>query len=956
MSFLFYNINGKRRFFDAYNCDKTCPSKSTDLSTFDVVCFSETWDISPAAALQNRQFFFSPASLEGRTRGRASGGLEVYSNPSLSVKVTSSSANHLSVTVNSILGVIFVYYKPDTDLADLIEDILHPLHTCLPLPTIVAGDFNLHDGEPEFDELCNLLSSFNISLCSDPTKTTFMHPNGGISTPDFVFCSTSIPVHSVTVHETADSDHFPLSLVIHSTTTQPVVTPPLLRLDREKCSEKLQELLIDCGETEAKGIIQSLNEVFSSSLVPQNPSKKTPPWSNPEIRRAKKTTKRLLHDFRVTSTEENKVAFLRSRTRVSNLIKKAKRNYWIKESEKLIRDGREKGISAFYKHAKPSNKNLSTQIPLEEWKLFYTTLYQTHPTPTCLPSAFPPSEQASELLKPFTLAELDFALSKQRSSAPSLEHISPVDCRELNPQLAPILLKIFNAILSGDVQFPSEWLSSVFFFLHKKGSTTSPSNYRSLAIENPLLKIFMWLLNRRLTDFLESSNLLPMYQFGFRKKRSAPSAVYLLQQSILGAFLQQSSREKKVFSCFVDFKKAFDLVNREILFDKMLKVGIPSQLSMIIMEILSNLSMHVRSNASVSPSFLSFNGVPQGDPLSPLLFSLFISDLPSVLKSRGVPLKGRFINHLMYADDLVLLATSPTELQRDINALAAFCDTNQLVVNVEKTKCLPFYRGRFDAIPTFMYKNVPLENVKEFNYLGITLTTQLSVSKHIQKIVSKCNSRIAQLFYKLKLQHTTLPNALQIFNTFILPIIDYGLPVWLPRLCQSSKLKVNAIFTKFLKRFFCVPYTTENSLVHYISNTSPLIEHLSHVHLKRFLSLSFPPIFEGVQFTPPDESPAPMSPPFQSLPDYFRNNLRPMERIPLDPDAKRALLYDRLDLFHFRICLNQKFHSSSTVGEDDCKCKFCNKPAPHFHHRECSSLMHLSPKSLLLKVNSSASS
>ena len=119
---------------------------------------------------------------------------------------------------------------------------------------------------------------------------------------------------------------------------------------------------------------------------------------------------------------------------------------------------------------------------------------------------------------------------------------------------------------------------------------------------------------------------------------------------------------------------------------------------------------------------------------------------------------------LLYADDLVLIRHSPAELQHDLDALYTYCQENHLTVSIGKTKCLAFYRGRFDNRPAFHFGPNLLENVKEFKYLGITFTTQLSATKHVQNILSKCNSRIAQLFFKLKVENSTLPRCTATFQ------------------------------------------------------------------------------------------------------------------------------------------------------------------------------------------------
>ena len=101
----------------------------------------------------------------------------------------------------------------------------------------------------------------------------------------------------------------------------------------------------------------------------------------------------------------------------------------------------------------------------------------------------------------------------------------------------------------------------------------------------------------------------------------------------------------------------------------------------------------------------------------------------------------------------------------------------------------------------FVYKGEEIEICKEFVYLGVVLTTQLSATQHVLHIISKCNQRIGMLFSKLPMKSIPLPVALSVFAMYILPILTYALPVWFPKVTEESKKRLNSVFTKFLKRY-----------------------------------------------------------------------------------------------------------------------------------------------------------
>jgi hypothetical protein len=475
-----------------------------------------------------------------------------------------------------------------------------------------------------------------------------------------------------------------------------------------------------------------------------------------------------------------------------------------------------------------------------------------------------------------------------------------------------------------------------------------PNNYRSLAIEDPILKIFTTLICHRLTEFCENHSLLPTFQFGFRKHLSTASAISTLKACIEHAF----KRKKRLFACFVDYKKAFDLVDRASLCEKLQLMGVPTQFAKLIFDILAGIRFLVRSNEALSPPFQSFNGVPQGDPMSPLLYTLYTGDLPGYLSHKGAALSNNFrVRYLLYADDLLLLAETPNDLQLSLNDLMEYARKFQITVNVTKTKCMIFYKGVPGPRSVFLYDGTELEQCNEFNYLGVIFTTRLSASKHVDQIISKCNTRIGYLFSKVPLKEIPLNVAVDLFRIYVLPIISYCCPVWITQLTDSCSTKLNSIFTKFLKRYLGLPYLTNNAIVHFITKTRPLRYILNETAVKGFYKIVLPNALDGINIQPPvvdnDSYDA-----FQGIPSYFLegNNFLQLP-LPILPEPRRAILYEKIDLVHFHLCNRREFHLEPDFS---CRCRFCGNNALHYHHRDCYILGPLSPCALLRKVQSAA--
>jgi hypothetical protein len=955
--FVFWNVDGRERINRVFGGGTIGNVMDTIdlLSESDIVFISETWllEAKTSSCLTHKDFFCSPATP---TDGRPSGGIELYTPPSGRGKLISSSPCHLVVSLKE-LYVVGVYYKPSLDFDDKMVDLVSALSLCTESkPIVLGGDFNICKGSTDFRELKNILSLFRISLISDPNIPSFIG-QGGTSSPDHIFCSDSVQVNTCATLLRTESDHMP---IVADISLPKSVTEKFRhqKLNLESCRNRLKEIRFTGIEEEIDSFEDLVDQVSSAFDACMNPVEDNPRVNfSHTIQTMKERTKEALNLYsrykqvKITNMcQWFRLQFLRS---AYFLCKKAehkeilahKRRTRDGKVAKLLSDTAREGISALYKSFRPAQSNQSSQVPLRDWFDCFSDLYQSFDEPHFTPLPTVPTEDATKLMAPFSEQEIFDALTHQSSRAPGLSGVSPNHLKLLRDELTPLLTHLFNKIICDDhSNFPEAWMQTMFFFIHKKGSFSDPSNYRSLAIEEPFLKVFSTAVCTRLTQFCENNTLLPIYQFGFRKNHSTLSATTILKQCIEDSF----SKSKKVYACFVDYKKAFDLVDRGLLFKKLQKMGIPANFSKMLFTLLSDMRFRIRSNGCLSPPFESFNGVPQGDPLSPLLFSLFTADLPDYISHKGVSLGNTEIKYLLYADDLVLLSHEPGELQKGLNQLNQYVVSSNLTVNVQKTKCVTFYRG---SSPTnhFHFNGAVIENCNKFTYLGVVFTTRLAAGKHIEHIVSKCHGTIGILFSRIPIKSVPLTVALNLFNVYVLPIITYALPVWFHKSSEEGRKKLNAIFTKFMKRYLGVPYSTYNAIVHYITGTVPLCNFLQDRAMKDFFKTSFPSSLEGTHFTPPTElEELKEYNAYEKIPQFFRDSgVQENFQLPTNPDTRRALLYDMIDLFHHHVCYDELFHTRPT---DWCVCLYCGDTVEHYHHRTCPVLGTMNPCAVMRKV------
>lgn len=293
--------------------------------------------------------------------------------------------------------------------------------------------------------------------------------------------------------------------------------------------------------------------------------------------------------------------------------------------------------------------------------------------------------------------------------------------------------------------------------------------------------------------------------------------------------------------------------------------------------------LHVRSGSRYSKGFNSNNGVLQGDPCSPTLFNLFVHDLPGYLRHEGVLLDNKKVSYIMYADDLCLLGNSKEDLQKGLNDLQEYCLNNDLFVNIPKSKVIVFHKGRLPPC-SFHYGDQAIERVNEFKYLGVTFSSQLSFSSHLRDINNRARAKIGFLFPTLNLPQLPLPLVLRVFQVYVLPVFEYALPVWNSgSIAKNTWNATNAIFTKYLKRYLGVPFSSNNAIIHFLTSTYPVEIWLKNVTVDRLSSLKVGSRFTGCRFTLLDNLIIPPIPNFvDSIPSYFWRS-RMLFSIPLNP-------------------------------------------------------------------------
>ena len=297
-------------------------------------------------------------------------------------------------------------------------------------------------------------------------------------------------------------------------------------------------------------------------------------------------------------------------------------------------------------------------------------------------------------------------------------------------------------------------------------------------------KLFTALLNHRLSSFLEVNNLLGEEQAGFRSGYATTDhslALHFIIEHLL-------TKRGRLYCAFVDYQKAFDTVDRKHLWSKLVTTGVTGKILTVIQNLYYQAKSCVRHNKELSEIFPCNIGVRQGENLSPLLFSIYLNDLNSLLSDRcnGTKVGGHeagldeYLNlfTLLYADDTILLSESEKDLQTALDNLSTYCTQWKLTVNTSKTKEVIFSRGKVRNIPKWQFGPDEIETRYEYTYLGTSFNYNGTFNRAMAKQVTQAKRALYGLIPKFRKLNLPIDIQCHLIDSCIVPILLYGSEVW----------------------------------------------------------------------------------------------------------------------------------------------------------------------------------
>ena len=355
--------------------------------------------------------------------------------------------------------------------------------------------------------------------------------------------------------------------------------------------------------------------------------------------------------------------------------------------------------------------------------------------------------------------------------ASGITNLSSILLKDAFKVLAVEMTHLINEAIRT-ATFPDSWEIGSITPIPKEGDILDLGNWRPITILPLPSKLLERALHFQITTHLDNNNYLSESQHGFRAGKSTSTAILDLTR-----LLTDNYNKGKHTSCvFVDYRKAFETLDHDILLRKLTKFDFNKEAITMMQSYFKNRQHVVKCSDFCSKEFNVNYGVPQGSVLGPLCFILYVNDLIECI-TENTPAK-----IIMYADDTVLLVENENpslatdQMQDVVDSVSRWCQVNKMTVNAKKTKHMLVLRKNdcLDVVTSLSvnFNGTALSNVEAYKYLGVDIDKELSYEQAVHNTYVKANKK---LFTLRKIRpYVSQRIAALIYKQFILPQLDYA--------------------------------------------------------------------------------------------------------------------------------------------------------------------------------------
>ena len=776
----------------------------------DILCVCETFlndeFSSEDIQLQNYQLFRKDRKANG-------GGLLIYVKENLrcsqrdDLHVDGIEAMWLEVKHEFQKAFLLGYtYRPPsspqrwmTDFEQILEQVFTENKE-----VILLGDFNLNllDKNNHVRNWLQVTESVNLfQLVDTPTRVTALSS----TVIDHAYSNMPENIVDIFVPVYAISDHYPVCLTRKMSSNSPsgsqhkTITYRYMRhFDNIEFLEDLESqpwsMLDNCENP--NNALDFFLQIFETVLNKHAPQKVKrvkhvlqPNWFNEEIAEACKKRdyfhkKQDMGNFRVW------------RNNVKTLIVNSKRQYYAKNINSNKRNPKQlwKNLhdltNKSKKYSTPSiNKQdgepvLDPEETANSFNDFFISVFEQYVTDelstNCISDnlkTFIQTKLSSEVkfdIPPISVTYVKNQLaSLDPTKATGLDGLSAKFLRISSSVIAAPLTKILNLSISTGI-FPDSFKKAKVTPCFKKGDKSDKSNYRPISVLSLLSKIIEKHVAEYLKSYLESHDLLYERQSGFRSKHSCETAL----TAIVDDWISAIDNNEIIGTVLLDLSKAFDLVSHRLLLEKLRYYQFSDRSLHWFKSYFDHRSQQVSISGTLSSSKLISSGVPQGSVLGPLLFLIYINDLPLEIKKCIID---------KFADDTTMSKSGCSvkkvteDLNEDIKNAVKWCNNNKMAINTAKTKAMFITSAQKQAViqenpPNLNINTTSIEISNKESLLGVTIDNTLNWSAQVEATIKKCNSLLF-LLGRIK-NFIDLPTRKLFFNAYILPHLDYCCTIW----------------------------------------------------------------------------------------------------------------------------------------------------------------------------------
>ena len=782
---------------------------------FSIIALAETWYTTDTEHLYGLQGYNSSTLSRTAKKG---GGLAIYSQNCLNFKLRNDLSDindHLEslfIEVNKspfksfkpLIGVI--YRPPNTDPSLFIEALTSLLDTIKAenRPCYIMGDFNLNllncDSHPPTQQFLDTMYSHSfIPLHNQPSRITSLTA----TCIDNIFTNILGTNQLAGILYTDISDHLPLFAVNEAQSAHNCPSHFSFRpINNASISSFVDQLSIESwsnvlSNQDPNLAYDSFLSIFKDHYDTAFPltTRKTrnsnnrpfKPWITPAIKKSLKHKNKLYKRFHLRPTLYNEITYRRYKKELTITLKQAEKLYYkhllesnkhnIRKTWKIIKDvigtPTKSSINSYFTI---NGKSISNKQEIaDNFNSYFanvgTDLASSIPTTDLSVSSFlNGSYSHSFYLSPVDEQEIQNCINNLKPASPGPDHIMPIVIKSCASAISKPLVHLVNlSFLSGVVPDSLKLANVIPIF--KAGDKDLLSNHRPISLLNCFAKIYERLMHSRLYKFLDSNCIISKHQFGFRKGFSTDMALITAIDHITEAL----DNKKHAIGLFLDLRKAFDTVNKEILLNKLHHYGIRGISLKWFDSYLSDRFQMVKISDTTSAKLPITIGVPQGSILGPLLFILYLNDLPNALQK---------VFPVIFADDTNLFI-SDSNLERALHTfnnelltLQKWFIANKLSLNINKTHSMLFTSSSLArSVPLSLnIAGSPINQVSTTKFLGMYIDEKLNWSAHINYISSKLAKSIGILKKVHKILDTE--TLIQLYYTIVYPYFTYCHLIW----------------------------------------------------------------------------------------------------------------------------------------------------------------------------------